>query len=241
MDNIGKKLNKKKGKKKREIKIFPLYKITWSHLPRVAMVQWGRGGVRQYRLDFLSNYDLRNFWHMSLSEKVEYLDKFFDRHHRKPRCQKGQTVASNLSYVDRLSHVRYNAFISVVAKWSGLGRDVERVLTEHIDHFLRKVYPSLDRLFTHQKTHKLRSLESILNKKGLGDFSSLIIGATARWANVRSDAVHMADVRRFIESVYPPLKRLALDHELNKLRSPKSFAKTLNKIWLPVNEPITFS
>lgn len=79
----------------------------------------------------------------------------FDRHHRKPRCQGGKTVGSNISLVDRRSHEKYNQLMQAVAKYFSI--KVEDVKTRHIAKFVNMVLPSIQRLMVDPKSGKLKS------------------------------------------------------------------------------------
>jgi hypothetical protein len=224
--------------KKRAFRVFPSDTLNWNKPSRSAIVDWGKGEIKEYKLDYLSNYELRHFWRMENSDKADYLCKYFNRHHRKPRCQKGLTENSNLSYVDIESHIGYNRLISVVARWSNLS--IEMVQTEHLAKFLRKVYPSLERRMTNPVTFKLRSLENLLERKNLDDISPFFIANVAKWTGLEFESVLLSDVRHFLEYIYHPIKRLAYDHDLGRLKSLVGFIKTLNKIWLPIDDQIFF-
>ncbi len=231
------KLRLKKKNKQSKFAVYPKVRVSRHCLHRVALVYWGSGPPKEYRLDHLSNFEVRRFWVMSKQEQSLYLRTSFNRHHRKPRCQKGPTTVENLSYVDMDSHISYNKFISVVAKWSLV--PIEKVLTAHIRAFLGRVYPSFERIVTYNGAQsKIKSLEFLLHKKTLDDFTPYFLRNIARWAGIEQGSIHMSDVRRFIEQVYPCLKRLATDHTESKLLSLNNFAVVLNEIWLPVNEPI---
>ena len=231
-------LRLRKKKKKNSFVVYPKARVSRHCLHRVALVFWGSGAPREYRLDHLSNFEVRRFWAMSKQDQSLYLRTAFNRHHRKPRCQNGPTTVENLSNVDIDSHIFYNKFISVVSKWSFV--PIEKVLTVHIRAFLGKVYPSFERLVTYNGTHsKIKSLEFTLHKKTLDDFAPYFLRNVSRWAGVDYNSLHMSDVRRFMEQIYPSLKRLATDHSESKLLNLNNFAVVLNEIWLPLDEPIT--
>lgn len=232
-----KRLRLKKKNRKDNFAVYPKIKVQRHCIHRIALVYWGSGVPKEYRLDHLSNFEVRRFWAMSKQEKSLYLRTAFNRHHRKPRCQKGPTTIENISNVDIDSHISYNKFISVVSKWSLV--PIEKVLTIHIRAFLGKVYQSFERLVTYNGTNsKIKSLEFTLHKKTLNDFTPYFLRNVARWAGVEFSTLHMSDVRRFMEQVYPSLKRLATDHNESKLLSLNNFAAVLNEIWLPADEPI---
>jgi len=206
---------------------------------RIALVYRGMGAPKAYRFDHLSHFEVLRFWKMSTLEMNNYLKRNFNVHHRKPRCQKGRTVPENLSYVDIESHTAYNRLIVVVAKWSRL--DVRDVQTDHLERFLRNLYPALHRLTSHDGGGtKFLSMEFILHKKKLNNFSPYLLAHVAKWAGLHRHLLHVSDVKRFLEQIYPALKRLALNHKEHKLLKLNDFTKVLNDIWLPMNEPIIF-
>ena len=216
--------------------VIPLYPINWNNPPRRALVDWGKGGVKLYHLEYLSNLEVKIFWQMDDSAKAEFIRKRFNRHHRRPRCQKGPTKPENLSYVDIVSHESYNRLISFISRWSGIS--IEEVQTEHLSRFLRKVYPSLVRLIIHKDTRKMRSLEDVLNRKNLYNLSPFFIHNVAGWSGLEFDMTQLVDVRRYISFIYPAIKRLAYDHKDGKFRSFSNFVRLLNTIWLPIDEQI---
>lgn len=219
--------------------IYPVATLSWKNPARRAIVYWGRGGQKEYRLDHLSNNELRIFWALNDVDKAAYLKKNFNQHHRLPRCQNGPTERWNLSQVDIVSHQSYNSLISVVARWSGVR--IEMVKTKHIAAFLLRIYPTLEKLITHSDTKKLKSLEDVVSRKNLEGLSSFFISrVVARWACVELSAVQFSDIRHFLEHIYPPIKRLAFDHELDRLRTINSFVKILNEIWLPMHQQMYF-
>jgi hypothetical protein len=223
---------KKKIKRKIDFDVYPVMKINFSHPPRLAMVYWGKGRPKEYRLDYLSNLELKTFWQMSKLEKAEYLAKLFNRHHRLPRCQDGITEPSNLSYVDIVSHVSYNCLISITARWSSL--PVEKVRTTHLEQFLHQFYQSFEKLFVCDE--KVKRIESVLFDVNMSDLSPHFIGNIARWAHLDYKFVHVSNVHLFIERIYPPIRRLAYDYQNDKLRSLATFIGSLNQIWLPRDE-----
>ena len=235
-------LNRRERRKKRrqpdrEFQVFPSVEIEkGDKLPRIAIVDWGRGRSRKYRLEHLTHSELHRFWRMNNAEKAVYLKEAFNRHHRKPRCQKGPTEPDNLSYVDIVSHKNYNELIFVVAKWSSLS--VERVHTVNISKFLLRLYPHLEKLFTNRSNGRLRSLEDVMNGKNLVRLSPSFVANVAKWSGISFGKVRASHIRRFISHIYPPLKRLAFDHEANRLKNLTAFTRLLNKIWLPQDEQI---
>ena len=231
---------RKKSKKKRtrnrrslDFAVYPLAKVNLGHPPRIAMVYWGKGRPKEYRLDFLDLHEVKAFWQMSRVDMAKYLKIFFNRHHRKPRCQKGPTEPLNLSYVDAFSHTNYNWLIGIVARWSNFS-SVEEVRTIHNEQFLKQFYPTLERMFTHNG--KIRSLESVLEIKNMECLSQHLIGNIAKWAHVDYKHLHISNVHLFFERIYPPLRRLAYDHQHRKLKSLYSFSKILNEVWFPRDE-----
>lgn len=238
MSNKKKRTGTKIRRKSQVSAVYPKVRITRNFLARVAIVHWGRAEPKEYRLDHLSDSEVKRFWAMTKREKSEYLRKNFNRHHRRPRCQNGPTIIDNLSYVDIVSHnIYYNRLISIVARWESVS--IEKVLTTHIRAFLGKVYPSFEQIVTYDGTHsKIKSLEFTLHKKTLDDFTPNFLRSVARWASIEYDRLHMSDVRRFVEQIYPVFKRLATDHNEGRLHNLHGFALVLNEIWLPIDEPI---
>lgn len=114
-----------------------------------------------------------------------YLDEFdkksekeirFDRHHRKPRCQGGKTIKSNISLVDRKSHEQYNQLICAVSKYFGI--KIDSVKSQHIAKFLNMVLPAVQRLMIDPKTRKIKSTNQIaseLNSVWLAKDDPLIV------------------------------------------------------------------
>jgi hypothetical protein len=231
---------RKYGKKRRRknknsgFSVFPLVRVNLGHPHRVAMVYWGKGSPKEYRLDYLDPHELRSFWRMSKSEMAEYLRKFFNRHHRKPRCQKGVTEISNLSYVDIVSHVSYNSLICVVGRWTSLS--VEIVKTVHIESFLRQFYLQLEKVFT--ESGKVKTLEAVINPKNINNLGPHLLSNIAKWAGVDSTELHVSHVIRFFEKIYPPLRRLAYEHDHRRFKTMYHFMKSLNEVWLPKDEQI---
>lgn len=233
-------INKKKRKEKSKqewFRVYPVTQLDWKNPARIALVYWrGRGEPIEYRLDHLDNHEIRSFWSMDYAQKAEYLRGKFNRHHRRPRCQKGPTIRENLSQVDIHSHTCYNKLISAVACWAGI--TIEKVKTADISKFLRKVYPHLKRIMSHEDTEKLKGIDTVIDQRHLKDLSPVLIVAVARWSKVRSQSVHFRDVCRFLEYMYPALKRLAFDYVAGKLKTLAEFFKILNEIWLPIDEQI---
>jgi len=229
------KTNKERRKEEKEeretLKIFPVVQLTWSRLPRIVVIDWKNIRSREYRLDHLTNGELNAFWHMDANAKIDYLIRCFNRHHRRPRCQKGVTECHNLSYVDIESHTSYNKLIFVISRWFKMSE--AEVKTKHIAIFLKKVYPSLERLMTNPVTRKMKSLKSLLHTGSFNKLSPAFIGNVAKWAGIKFGAVHANDIRRFITQIYLALKRIAYDHSLGRLKTLPAFIKVLNKIWIP--------
>jgi hypothetical protein len=232
-----KRREQRKKNKRYAFAVYPSAPIDWNRPARFAVVDRGRGRIQKYYFDHLSNYEIRNFWKMNMLEKAEFLDNFFDRHHRIPRCQKGKTVPENLSHVEKVAHVEYNRLIFVVSRWSSLF-DIESVKTEHISRFLRQLYPSLLRIYMHQSNCKMKSLEDVTRRKDYENASRFLTLHVARWSGLRYKEVKAGDICYFLEYLYPVIKKLAIDHDNGKLMHLHGFVKVLNKVWLPINEPI---
>lgn len=226
------------GYKQRAFRVYPVGLFDKNNLPNVALVYRGGGGEpRHYRLDFLSPSELKSFWHSTYVEKENFLNFECNCHHRRPRCQKGLTILSNLSYVDKYSHDCYNKLISAVARWSKT--PLKRVTTKKIEEFLRKIYRQLKWLMSYSDTEKVRSLESTLNQRNIGhNLNERLISNIAKWSDVETRALHVMDVCKFFEYMYPVLIRLAIDYESGKLKTLVEFFRVLNKIWLPIDEQI---
>ncbi len=232
----GRKIQKKQ-KKRHSFVVFPYSHVDWQRLARMAWVYWpGRGEPLLYRLDFLDNHELRTFWSMDNEQKADYLSSKFNRHHRRPRCQKGPTTQENLSQVDIYSHVCYNKLISAIACWSGIS--IERVVTADIAKFLRKVYPPLKKLMSRSDDEKLKGVGAVVDQKNLKELSPIFIVSVARWSRIKPQSVHVLNVSLFLEFMYAPIRRLALDHDSGRLKTQVEFFKILNDIWLPKDEQI---
>lgn len=231
------KVRKDRKNRRKSCTIWPCVPLDLDNPARTALVYWrGKGEPLLYRLDHLDSHELKRFWKMDPIEKAEYLRTKFNRHHRRPGCQKGKTTRDNLSHVDICSHVCYNGLISVVACWSGV--PIEKVFTQDTENFLRRVYPHLRNLMSRNDNQRLKGLEVVTNQKNLSDVSRTLIVNVAKWAKVKPKAVHVMDVCRFLERIYGPIKRLALDHDSRKLKTLTELFRTLNEIWLPVDEQI---
>jgi hypothetical protein len=230
-------ISRNRKKEQKQFRIYPQAQINWNSPARTAWVYWpGKGEPLLYRLDFLDNHELRNFWHMDHDQKAEYLSSKFNRHHRRPRCQRGPTVKGNLSQVDICSHNCYNKIISAVACWKGVPN--EKVFTKDISNFLRRVYPHLKKLMSRSESEKLKGMDAVIDQKNLKVLNPAFIVSVARWSKIRPQAVHVLDVSRFLEYMYAPIKRLALDHDSDKLKTLEELFKILNDIWLPTDEQI---
>lgn len=239
--NKGRRRKRCKKNRRSSFMVCPCAKIDWNNPARTAWVYWpGRGAPLLYRLDYLDSYELRNFWQMDYKSKAEYLRINFNRHHKRPRCQDGPTTPENLSYVDIFSHnTCYNGLISVVAYWCG--KPVKKVFTADIERFLRKVYPHLKNLMSRKNSRKLKGFEAVIDQKNLKSVHRVLIVNIAKWAKVDSHSVHVSDVRRFLNYIYVPIKRLALDHESRRLRTLPELFRMLNEIWLPADDQIDLS
>jgi hypothetical protein len=133
-------------------------------LARVAIVEYPSGSSKIYWLIHLPAYEVLAFWQSKDSEKIKFLKKRCNRHHRKEK-QRGGTGGKNLSNVDIYSHGMYHNLISLVAKTSRVS--AKNVQTENIQKFLRQLLPIVQRLLIDHDTghlHSPRSLEMILNK-----------------------------------------------------------------------------
>ena len=227
---------RRKKSKHNTFAVYPSAPIDWNKPARFAVIDRGRGRIQKYYFDHLSNYEVRNFWKMTKLEKAEFLDNFFDRHHRIPRCQKGQTVPENLSYVEKVAHIAYNRLIFIVSRWSGLS--IESVKTEHVGRFLRLLFPSLLRIYMHQSNCKMKSLEEVTRRRDYENASRFLTFHVAKWAGLKYKEVKAGDICQFLEYLHPVIKKLAVDHEHGTIMHLHGFMKVLNKVWLPINEPI---
>ena len=233
------KIKEEKREKGLKFVIYPISKILPRPLPRVADVIWGRRKAKKYRFDHFVNTELEHFWKLDDCEKQVYIKENFDEHHRRPRCQNGPSNADNLSYVDIVSHRQFNKIVETVAKWSGV--DIKKVYTKDIASFLWRAYPTLEKLFLHPTTRRLKSLEIVLHEDNIDYVSrSFIFRIVAPWAGLNSNLVQIRDIRNFVRQIYPPIKRLAYDHESDELRRVHSFANVLNMIWLPKDDQIIY-
>lgn len=232
---------KKRSKKLRDnaFELYPSAPLDWKKLPRLALIEKSRGGMRKYYLDSLSNYELENFWRMNKDEKANYLDDFFDCHHREPRCQKGKTIPSNLSYVEKKAHKEYNKFIFVVSELSKIS--IESVKTKHIGKFLHDVYPTLLRIYMHQSTCKMKSLPDVTRRSDYQFANDTLITCVAKWAGLSFREVRASDVVHFIDYLHPVLRKLAVDHKTNKLMTLGGLVELLNRVWLPADMPIVLT
>jgi hypothetical protein len=228
-----------KKEKNTKFSITPIFKISQKTLSRVANVKWGECKPMLYHFEHLNNDELWKFWQMNDDDKAIYLQKHFDVHHRKPQCQNGSNNTSNLSHVDRASHIEYNGMISVIAKWAGI--DITQVLTKHIAAFLWHCYPSLEKMFTPKDRSGIKSLAEILLKKNIDTLSrKFVVRVVSLWVGAESGSVKLINIRNFLSHIYPSINRLAYDHEAGCLRSLGGLAQILNEIWLPVSEQIVF-
>ena len=228
----------KKGKGLKFV-IRPILKVLPYPLPRVAEVIWGRRKAKEYHFDHFVNTELEHFWKLDDRKKQDYIKANFDEHHRRPRCQSGPSNADNLSYVDIVSHRQFNKIVETVAKWRGL--DIKKVYTKDIASFLWNAYPTLEKLFLHPITRRLKSLEIVLHEDNIDCVSrAFVFRIVAPWAGLNSNMVQLRDIRNFLRQIYPPIKRLAYDHESDELRRVQSFATVLNTIWLPKDDQIVF-
>ena len=199
-------------------------------LPRVAVVDRGGRNKVRYLLEYLKVSELQSFWNSNNSQKLEFLKSRFNRHHRKPRCQNGKTSPGNLSYVDIESHIMYNFFIGVVARYSNTSS--ERVRTNQVAGFLNHFYPIFNKLFI-EREGGLRKIKTLVPSEYfcLGEIVS-------RWAHVPQEEVHDSQREFFVGRMHSILGRLAVDHDTGILRSFEGFIGVLNDIWLPREEPI---
>jgi len=127
--------------------------------------------------------------------------------------------------------------ISAVARWAKI--PVKKVRTKHTEEFLRKSYRHLKWLFSCGDTEKFRSIDSSLSHGNVDqNLNETLKTVIAKWSRVEVTALHVSDVHRFLEYMHPVIKRLALNHETNTLKTPLEFFRILNMIWLPVGEQI---
>lgn len=226
--------------KKRHFRVIPLNPAYYSRRPRyarVALVSWENGKQIAYRFDHLTKHELDDFWKMGDSEKRHFLKRNCNRHHRKPRCQDGETSPDNLSYVDIFSHVQYNYLVKEVACWCDC--QIQDVFTRDISHFLRVFYQEMRVIMSNPDSDRIVGLPHALKKrKNIKQFRRRFLLGIARWSGVAISEVSINHVHRFIRYLYFPLKRLAFDCESGKLKTLSEFVKVLNAVWLPRDEPI---
>jgi hypothetical protein len=132
-------------------------------LPRVAVVHHPNGRKKTYWLTHLPAHTVRGFWEMRDPDKLKFLNKHFNKHHKKPRAQGGKR-GNNLSNVDIVSHGMYNNLIFMVARNSRI--PLTSVKTIHIQKFLSQFLPVAQRLLIDQDTGHLHgpdALERIMN------------------------------------------------------------------------------
>jgi len=133
-------------------------------LARVAIVEYPSGSKKIYWLIHLPAHEVRYFWQIKDSEKIKFLNKCCNRHHRRER-QRGGMGGKNLSNVDIYSHRMFHNLMYLVAKNSRMS--TKNIRTENIQKFLRQLLPIVQRLLIDHDTghlHSPTSLETILNK-----------------------------------------------------------------------------
>lgn len=85
----------------------------------------------------------------------------FNKHHRRPRCQGGQSSDGNVVIVDQKSHEHYNQLVSLVAEMFGIKQS--KVKTWHIARYVNKNLPVFERLFTNPSTGVLKGIKEIVD------------------------------------------------------------------------------
>jgi hypothetical protein len=232
------KAREEKERKKRRFQVFSVNENDKAFLSRVALVHWGESKEPlRYMFHHLTLAELKGFWWSTYAERKAFIVSECDRHHRLPGCQGGETVPENLSYVDKKSHCCYNQLISAVARWARI--PVKKVRTKHTEEFLRNSYRHLKWLFSCSDTEKFRSIDSSLSHGNVDqNLNETLKTVIAKWSRAEFTALHVSDVHRFLEYMHPVIKRLALNHETNTLKTPLEFFRILNMIWLPVGEQI---
>ena len=224
-------LSRKKHKQpnSREIRIYPGVPKR-KPLPRVAIVDRGGKNKVRYLLEYLTISELQSFWDANNQQKLEFLKSKFNRHHRKPRCQDGKTSPGNMSFVDIESHITYNFFIGVVARYSNTCS--EKVRTNQVANFLNHFYPIFNKLFI-EREGGLRKIKTLVPHE-----YGCLLEIVSRWARTPVENVSYAQLEDFLRRMQSILGRLAVDHDTRMLRSFEGFIGVLNDIWLPREEPI---
>lgn len=220
--------------------VIPLNPAYYCRIPRyarVALVHWENGRKIAYRFDHLAKHELDDFWRMGGAEKRHFLKHNCNKHHRKPRCQGGQTFPDNISHVDIFSHVQYNHLVKEVACWRDC--QIQEVFTHDILRFLRTFYHELRSVMSNPDSDRIVGLSNALKRhKNIRHFNRRFLIGVSRWSGIDVNEISISHVHRFIKYMYSPLKRLAFDCESGKMKTLSEFVKVLNAVWLPRNEPI---
>lgn len=240
------KQTRQRQKKRRRIpkvhrfEVTPLNPAYFSRKPkhaRVAMVNWENGRRIIYRFDHLTKHELDDFWRMSDSEKRRFFKTECNKHHRKPRCQNGETTNDNLSYVDIHSHVQYNYLVKEVACWKNCW--IKQVESRDIARFLKVFYQELRTIATNPATDRIVGLHRVLKKhNNMRSFSNRFLVGVSKWSGMERSELELVHVHKFIRRMYFPIRRLAFDCESGRLRALSEFVRVLNAVWIPKTEPI---
>lgn len=213
------------------LRVYPSVQKT-GPLPRVVIMEFIGGEKLIYRMEHLPKDVVYVFWHMSAFEQYMFLSTKFNHHHRRPRCQAGESEDGNLSLVPMVAHNSYNAMVSVVAKHNDV--DIKEVRTCHMADFLLPIFFIFNNAeYSGQKLIDIRGVR--------GERYRWLKKAAAKYLGKRPHKVKKEDMMFFLSKVLPHFMRLALDHDKNQILCLEDFVQIMNEVWMPPDEPLRLS